>query len=223
MGISSLGLLIRRFATYCVALSIVIITNASVAGQLLIVDQNNNPVSGAVVAFPAPSNFVPDTQSIAVMDQINRQFSPQVLVINKGQKVKFPNSDDIRHHVYSFSEVKPFEIKLYKGSDQAPITFEKSGVSVLGCNIHDGMVGHIYIAEDEVALVSNAFGIIDLGQNTPQSVSIWHSKMSVGSTTKLQYPVNLDNGKDQIVINLLLPSKKPKKRTFGSRNNANGN
>ncbi|TMS75635.1 methylamine utilization protein, partial [Pseudoalteromonas sp. S1690] len=91
----------------------------------------------------------------------------------KGQLVNFPNSDDIRHHVYSFSAVKPFELKLYAGTPNQPLKFENAGVVVLGCNIHDSMVGYIYIADDKQVLVSDANGLVTLSNSTKQ-VTVWH-------------------------------------------------
>ncbi|MCW4630031.1 hypothetical protein [Marinomonas rhodophyticola] len=82
---------------------------------LSVVDQDNLPVSDAVVTVS--KNVVGTPSMVAVMDQVDESFLPRVLVVQKGQYVNFPNSDDIRHHVYSFSEPKTFEIKLYKGTD----------------------------------------------------------------------------------------------------------
>jgi len=49
------------------------------------------------------------------MDQLNKRFDPELLIIHEGYYVNFPNSDNIRHYVYSFSKVMPFELKLYSG------------------------------------------------------------------------------------------------------------
>lgn len=193
-----------------------------IATTLFIVDQNNNPVINAVVSMPSPSNFIADTQKIAVMDQVNRQFLPEVLIINKGQSVAFPNSDDIRHHVYSFSTVKPFEIKLYKGSSQEPISFDKSGVSVLGCNIHDNMVGHIYIADNEIALKSNQDGLIEYEGVIPKTISLWHPKLSVGAMAKQTLEVTTVNDQAVVKVELIVPKINEAKRRFGSRSKYKG-
>ena len=54
------------------------------------------------------------------MDQHDMQFVPHLLVVQTGTEITFPNGDDVSHHVYSFSEAKPFELKLYKGDVYPP-------------------------------------------------------------------------------------------------------
>jgi hypothetical protein len=51
--------------------------------------------------------------------------------------------DNIHHDVYSFSPAKIFDMPIYKGTPAQPVTFDKPGVVVLGCNIHDWMLGYI--------------------------------------------------------------------------------
>src|SRR5882672_5225476 len=82
-----------------------------------------------------------------VIDQIDKEFVPGVKVIQVGTAISFPNKDNIRHHVYSFSPAKKFELPLYKGVPAAPIVFDKPGVVVLGCNIHDWMIAYVYVVE----------------------------------------------------------------------------
>jgi plastocyanin len=83
----------------------------------------------------------------AVMDQQNLAFVPQVLVVAVGSNVKFPNNDSVSHQVYSFSAAKRFQLPLYKGAVHPPVNFDKPGLVVLGCNIHDQMVGYIYVTD----------------------------------------------------------------------------
>jgi plastocyanin len=83
----------------------------------------------------------------AVMDQKNLAFLPRVLAVAVGTSVQFPNNDSVSHQVYSFSAAKRFQLPLYKGQPHAPITFDRPGIVVLGCNIHDAMVGYIYVTD----------------------------------------------------------------------------
>ncbi|WP_460890864.1 methylamine utilization protein, partial [Ramlibacter alkalitolerans] len=83
----------------------------------------------------------------AVMDQVNSEFQPRVLVVTKGSRVRFPNSDTIRHQVYSFSAAKRFELPLYTGTPPEPVVFDRAGVVTLGCNIHDWMKGYVVILD----------------------------------------------------------------------------
>ena len=79
--------------------------------------------------------------------QAKRQFSPRVTVVTVGTPVTFPNFDTVRHHVYSFSPVKTFELKLYAGVPNAPVVFDKPGIAVLGCNIHDQMAAWVVVVD----------------------------------------------------------------------------
>jgi len=72
---------------------------------------------------------------------------PHLLVVQTGTEVSFPNGDEVSHHVHSFSETKPFELALYKGDAAPPQLFDRPGVVVLGCNIHDGMLGYIVVVD----------------------------------------------------------------------------
>jgi hypothetical protein len=83
----------------------------------------------------------------AIMDQERLQFVPHLLVVQTGTEVAFPNGDEVSHHVYSFSETKPFELALYKGNVYPPVVFDRPGVVVLGCNIHDGMLGYVVVVD----------------------------------------------------------------------------
>jgi hypothetical protein len=85
-------------------------TNKSFAASGLrihVLDQHGEPVAGVVLqgsTIPLNTAQVND----AVVDQINRSFVPTVSLIRTGQSLRFPNSDNVRHHVYSFSEIKQF-------------------------------------------------------------------------------------------------------------------
>jgi plastocyanin len=114
-----------------------------------VTDQQGRPVADAVlVAVPVDGNMrsVPRAREGSV-DQVDKEFSPRVTVVQLGASVSFPNHDDVRHQVYSFSPAKRFELALYAGVPAQPIVFDKPGVVVLGCNIHDWMVGYIYVSE----------------------------------------------------------------------------
>ena len=81
------------------------------------------------------------------ISQAKRQFNPRVTLITTGTRVTFPNFDTVRHHVYSFSPIKTFELKLYAGVPNVPVTFDKPGIAVLGCNIHDNMAAWVVVAD----------------------------------------------------------------------------
>ncbi len=115
----------------------------------------------------------------AVMDQRNLQFVPDVLVVRTGTLVEFPNSDQVRHQVYSFSGAKSFQLPLYAGRPQQPVLFEKPGLVTLGCNIHDNMIGFIYVTDTPWYGRTAADGTLTL-RDLPAgdyTLRIWHPLM----------------------------------------------
>ena len=110
-------------------------------------DPQGNPLADLVVWAVPKEGPVPTRVRPAMVEQRNKAFVPLVSVVQKGTLVQFPNRDEIRHHVYSFSPAKRFEIKLYAGTPAEPLLFDKAGEVVLGCNIHDHMIAYIYVVE----------------------------------------------------------------------------
>ncbi len=160
-----------------------------------VIDQENNPVADAVIEInTAPHHrdvSANRTRQTHIMDQVDKSFVPSIITIQQGDRVNFPNSDNIRHHVYSFSEAKSFELKLYSGQPKAPIVFPKHGVVVLGCNIHDSMVGYIYVARDSHVYRSNANGEVQIDISQPiQSISVWHPNQAQAAEKLLEFALD---------------------------------
>jgi plastocyanin len=114
--------------------------------EVAVTDERGRPVERvAVYATPAGAPAAAADRPSAVMDQQRNAFVPHLLVVQTGTAVLFPNNDTVSHHVYSFSAAKSFELGLYKGEAYPPLVFDTPGVVVLGCNIHDGMLGYILV------------------------------------------------------------------------------
>ena len=172
----------------------------------VVTDNSGAPVADAVImaAGPAPE----PSQQPAIMDQVNKRFVPHVLAVPRGQAVEFPNSDDIRHHVYSFSEPKTFEIKLYKGKPGAPVVFDQPGIVVLGCNIHDAMVGYIVVSDTGWWAKTDSEGLASLAtDSTIDSVRVWHPRLSANADRVITQ--QLDPVADRHQISLELQPEQP--------------
>lgn len=148
---------------------------AAASLQARLVDASGQPLANAVLSLRGPLGAEAEPP-MTVMDQQAKQFVPNVLAVRTGSAVSFPNSDDIRHHVYSFSPAKRFELRLYQGTPSEPVRFDTPGVVVLGCNIHDWMVGYVYVTDDPWFVVSDQQGRAPFAQLPPgrYSVSLWH-------------------------------------------------
>lgn len=156
----------------CLALVLCVLVAAGVHGAVLkvYVTSNTVPLQDAVVSVRSVNRTAdltahsPAVQSspapvTAAMDQRNLQFSPNVIAVQTGTLVSFPNSDDVRHHVYSFSPAKRFELRLYHGTTADPIKFDTAGKVVLGCNIHDSMLGYIFVVDTPFFAVTGEDGL----------------------------------------------------------------
>ncbi len=105
------------------------------------------------------------------MQQQNIQFDPFVLIVPVGADVSFPNRDAVRHHVYSFSPAKRFELKLYAKDETRSVHFDKVGVIALGCNIHDTMVAFIKVVDTPYAAKTDGAGAVKL-KDVPQGQAV---------------------------------------------------
>ncbi len=144
----------------------------------------DRPLADAVVFLESPQarrQVRPLTK--AEMGQAGKQFVPQVLVVTTGTEVDFPNRDTVRHHVYSFSPVKKFELKLYIGTPTQPVLFDQPGIAVLGCNIHDQMVGWIVIVDTPYFGRTAEQGQLVLDKLPPGNYRLrsWHPGLPVGA------------------------------------------
>ncbi len=151
-----------------------------------VVDHKGNAVEQAVVFVHTPplDMPLPSTTEVAVMDQVNKSFTPEVLTIAMGTAVSFPNHDQIHHHVYSFSRAKTFEIPLYQGEAGEPIVFDKAGVVKVGCNIHDWMLGFILVVPTPFFTMTDPAGQYTLRHLPPGDYTLasWHRR----SRTKVE-------------------------------------
>lgn len=175
-----------RCSAMAVALLLTLTSAGTFAATLAVTDRQGKALPDAVILV---DGVAPRPLLSSSMDQVDRQFQPRVLVVPAGTDVEFPNSDDVRHHVYSFSPTKTFELRLFHGSEAPPVRFEQAGPVVLGCNIHDAMVGYILVTDSPWYATTNTDGILDL-QHLPAgqaAVSWWHP--SLGN----QPPVSLGN------------------------------
>jgi plastocyanin len=131
--------------------------------RVSVLDNKGHGVAGIViVAESATAPPAKHAAHVEVMDQHHMQFVPNILVIQTGSAVDFPNSDQIEHQVYSFSPTKSFQLSLYAGHKYPPIVFDRPGLVTVGCNIHDFMIGYIYVTNSAFFGRTDADGQLQL-------------------------------------------------------------
>jgi plastocyanin len=153
--------------------------------EIDVTDAAGTPLPDAVVFLESPEarRLVKPLVGAEIV-QDGRQFLPAVMVVPTGTEVLFPNRDKVRHHVYSFSPAKKFELKLYSGTPSNPVHFDQSGVVVLGCNIHDRMVGWVVVVDTPYFAQSDAVAgkaRIDGVPPGRYTLRTWHARLPIGA------------------------------------------
>lgn len=148
-------------------------------------DAAGQPLAYAAVMATWPGAPPPDLGiGPSIMGQRDLHFVPHMLIVPLHGQVIFPNQDKTRHHVYSFSKAKTFNIKLYVGHPKHAISFDKPGVVTLGCNIHDNMQAYIIVSPDPRWAITNANGQAVLPDlpDKPVTLSLWQPWMRSEAT-----------------------------------------
>jgi plastocyanin len=187
-------------------------------------EQGQAVADAVVVAVPAdgarPPAKAAERSSPGVVDQVDKEFTPKVTAILVGTAVTFPNHDDVRHQVYSFSPAKRFELPLYAGVPSEPVVFDKPGVVVLGCNIHDWMVGYVYVLATPYFAKTAEDGKARLADVPPgvYEARVWHPRMK-GEPEKTGKPITIaagDPGQIAFVVALKPERRGPQRPLYES-------
>jgi plastocyanin len=152
--------------------------------EVLVTQAGAGPLAGAVV-FLETQGPRPAVSPLAGVEiaQVDKRFVPEVTVVPVGTAISFPNRDTVRHHVYSFSPIRRFEIKLYVGTPANPVVFDQPGIAVLGCNIHDTMAAWVVVVDTPWYGKTGADGRIAWTQVPPGRYRLrtWHAGLPVGA------------------------------------------
>ncbi len=188
-----------------------LIAASAAAGNVgvTVLDESGKPLRDAVVFLEsAQAKRMVKPLPLAQMAQRDKAFIPSLLVIPVGTSVSFPNLDTVRHHVYSFSPAKRFELKLYVGTPTNPVLFDQAGVVVMGCNIHDQMIAYILVVDTPFYGVATANGLVSIN-DVPlgeYSLRVWHSRLPVGApATKQVLKLDANNAAINVTLKGLGP------------------
>lgn len=147
--------------------------------EVLVTTPEGRPVEDFALVLEAPSALAARKAKATILQQ-DREFSPYLTIVQTGTAIEFPNRDAFKHHVYSFSQPKIFEIKLYAGKPAKPVVFDKPGVVALGCNIHDWMEAYVLVVDTPYFARTGADGRARIG-NVPAGayrLKLWHPRLT---------------------------------------------
>ncbi|MCD9097768.1 methylamine utilization protein [Luteimonas fraxinea] len=174
------------------ALAVCAVDSAAAASLTVAVDGAGERLEGAVVSLHSAAARAAIRPMSAEMDQRQAEFVPHVLPVTIGSRVRFPNSDNFRHQVYSFSPAQRFELPLYSGRQAQPVVFDTPGVVELGCNIHDWMLGYVIVLDTPYFATTGADG--DARIEAPAgdyTLQVWHERLEDGPGARVTRRVHV--------------------------------
>jgi plastocyanin len=171
-AIAAAGALVPALASAADLTLAIVDADGKPATQLAVVARRVQPAGTSATGAPEPGPW-------RVTQQL-QSFSPEVLSVAVGATVEFPNLDRMRHHVFSFSPAKTFEIRLYSGEQIPRVTFDKPGPVAIGCNIHDWMQAYVYVADTPHFATADATGVATLHDLPPGEyrLAAWHPSLA---------------------------------------------
>jgi plastocyanin len=156
--------------------------------------------------FPAQPAVTPIIQ---VMGQTNRRFSPELLVVQAGSKVSFPNNDPIFHNVFSLSGPKTFDLGNYPRGDTRIVAFPEPGVVYVNCHLHSNMTAAIVVTPNRWNARADRDGRFELPDVPPGKYTIvaWHKTagffrqsvvVSAGANERVEFLIPVDENGHRI-------------------------
>jgi plastocyanin len=144
--------------------------------------------------FPAEDK--PVIKSVFKMEQANRRFSPETLIIQAGSKVSFPNNDPIFHNVFSLSGPKTFDLGNYPKGDTRTVMFPEPGIVYVNCHLHPNMTATIVVAPNKWNTAVDRDGQFELQDVPPGKYTIvaWHKAAGF-----FRHTIEVVAGRDQRV------------------------
>jgi len=114
------------------------------------------------------------------VDQMNLIFVPHVIAVQKGTTIDFPNSDLVRHNVFSPPDCsKQFNLGTYDVGVSKPVTFDKPGEVPLLCNVHAEMSAYVVVLDNPYFAVTAKDGSFRIDNVPPGTYKLktWHEKL----------------------------------------------
>lgn len=171
------------------------------------------PVEDAAVVIEPLARPTPKHHRTVSIEQRDREFVPYVTIVETGTMVEFPNRDPFKHHIYSFSPPKIFEIKLYAGKPVLPVLFDKAGEVALGCNIHDWMEAYVLVVDSPYFAKTGADGRATI-RDVPVGayrLRVWHPQQIAESALRdIEVSSAVAPAKLALVVDVKARAPKPK-------------
>ena len=148
------------------------------------VSDSHGAVRGAVVYLSGTAAAPPPLLN-AQVDQRDKMFSPHVSVVTRGTTVHFPNDDTLFHNVFAYFQAKKFDLGMYPRGASKKVTFDKTGLVVILCNVHSSMSAYIMVVDTPYYAVADPSGRFHLPNVPPGTYTLhgWHESGAVLTRT----------------------------------------
>ena len=110
------------------------------------------------------------------VQQLDRRFMPDLVVIPVGSSVVFPNMDPIFHNIYSLSKPKSFDLGNYDKGQTRKVTFPKPGIVDIYCHLHPNMQATVVVTPNRWFARPARNGQYRIANVTPGQYTLvaWH-------------------------------------------------
>lgn len=124
-----------------------------------------------------PAESAPPERALEMTTR-RKEFTPRLLVAERGATVAFPNRDPILHNVFSVSDPRPFDLGLLGEDEAGRVRFERPGVVRVFCNVHHDMVGYVLVLDTPFHASPDARGDFRLRglPPGPGTLTVWHEQ-----------------------------------------------
>lgn len=129
------------------------------------------------------------------VQQLDRRFMPDLVVVPVGSTVSFPNMDPIFHNIYSLSKPKAFDLGSYDKGETRKVTFPKAGIVDVYCHLHPNMAATIVVTPNRWYARPDRTGQYRIANVPPGQYTVvaWHK--SAGFFRKT---IVVGNGQDGV-------------------------
>jgi plastocyanin len=139
-----------------------------------------------VYAYVENVKSPPVRSKTAEIVQRDKKFVPEVIVVQRGTKVLFPNYDNVFHNVFSPTPPRPFDLGSHRaGEEPTPVEMSSLGVVEVFCNMHSAMHASVLVVPSPIytRVESNGSFHLDGVPLGPRKIVVWGPRSKPSTQT----------------------------------------